>query len=229
MRFFLHCIQDSPISSFHLQKIQLYTSILRLLPPLCKGHLSIFDLCWGDFTTSPSYYIGHLFQIFNHPRGIRREKTPFLYPVWELLSSLLRRELSNDHRLHPIPQTRKQVIKTPPPQNLTRFHINHLISPNNRTHSLLSCCQTQGFMAAQRSYFIKQGRPAVAFHTIVRRRTRGIPTSDQALCQSGISKEKAASKADSVPPMSHPMRQEMAIRTAQKASNTRSKTQEETL
>lgn len=79
IRFFLHCIQDSPISSFHPQKIQLYTSILRLLPPLCKGHLSIFDLCWGDFTT-PSYYIGHLFQIFNHPRGSAERKHPFSTP-----------------------------------------------------------------------------------------------------------------------------------------------------
>ena len=81
-------------------------------------------------------------------------------------------------------------------QNPTRFHISHLINPNNRTHSLLSYCQTQGFMAAQRSCFIKQGRPAVAFHTIVRRRTRCIPTSDQALCPVEISRGKAASKAD---------------------------------
>lgn len=62
--FFPYCIQDSPTSSFHLQKISLF-------PPRCKGHLSIFDLCWGDFTTPPSYYIGHLFEIFNHPRGHR--------------------------------------------------------------------------------------------------------------------------------------------------------------
>ena len=61
-------------------------------------------------------------------------------------------------------------------------------------------------MAAQRSCFIKQGRPAVAFHTIVRRRTRCIPTSDQALCPVGISRGKAASKADSAPPMSHSSR-----------------------
>lgn len=73
-RFFLHCIQDSPTSSFHLQKISLF-------PPCCKGHLSIFDLCWGDFTTPPSYYIGRLFQIFNHPPGSVEGKTPFLYPI----------------------------------------------------------------------------------------------------------------------------------------------------
>lgn len=60
--FFPYCIQDSPTSSFHLQKISLF-------PPRCKGHLSIFDLCWGDFTTPPSYYIGHLFEIFNRPPG----------------------------------------------------------------------------------------------------------------------------------------------------------------
>lgn len=72
-RFFLHCIQDSPTSSFHLQKISLF-------PPCCKGHLSIFDLCWGDFTTPPSYCIGHLFQIFNHPPGSVEGKN-FLHPV----------------------------------------------------------------------------------------------------------------------------------------------------
>ena len=88
-------------------------------------------------------------------------------------------------------------------QSPTRIHISHLINPNNWTYSLLSCCQAQGFMAAQRSCFIKQGRPAVAFHTIVRRRTRCIPTTDQTLCPIGISRGKAASKADSAPPMSH--------------------------
>lgn len=67
--FFSYCIQDSPISSFHLQKSRLYALIFWFYPLLCKGHLSIFDLCWGDFTTPPSYYIGRLFQIFNHPRG----------------------------------------------------------------------------------------------------------------------------------------------------------------
>lgn len=91
-------------------------------------------------------------------------------------------------------------------QSPTRFHISHLINPNNCTYHLLSYCQTQGFMAAQRSCFIKQGSPAVAFHTIVRRRTRCIPTSDQALCPVGISRGKAASKADSAPPMSHSSR-----------------------
>ena len=120
------------------------------------------------------------------------------------MPSLLRRELGNDHRRSLFHRARKQTIKTPPPQNPTRFHISHLISPNNRTHFMLSYRQTQGFMAAQRSCFIKQGRPAVAFHTIVRRRTRCIPTSDQALCPVGISRGKAASKADkcttNVPP-----------------------------
>lgn len=91
-------------------------------------------------------------------------------------------------------------------QSPTRIHISHLINPNNWTYSLLSCCQAQGFMAAQRSCFIKQGRPAVAFHTIVRRRTRCIPTSDHALCPVGISRGKAASKTDSAPLMSHSSR-----------------------
>lgn len=71
-------------------------------------------------------------------------------------------------------------------------------------------------MAAQRSCFIKQGRPAVAFHTIVRRRTRCIPTSDQALCPVGIFRGKAVSKADSAPPMSHPMQQEKVLPAVQK-------------
>lgn len=81
IRFFLYCIQDSPISSFHPQKSRLYALIFWFYPLLCKGHLSIFDLCWGDFTTPPSYYIGRLFQIFNHPPGSVEGKTPFLHPT----------------------------------------------------------------------------------------------------------------------------------------------------
>lgn len=50
-------------------KSRLYALIFWFYSLLCKGHLSIFDLCWGDFTTPPSYYIGCLFQIFNHPPG----------------------------------------------------------------------------------------------------------------------------------------------------------------
>ena len=132
------------------------------------------------------------------------------------MPSLLRRELGNDHRRSLFHRARKQAIKTPPPQSPTRIHISHLINPNNWTYYLLSCCQAQGFMAAQRSCFIKQGRPAVAFHTIVRRRTRCIPTSDQALCPVGIFRGKAVSKADSAPPMSHPMQQEKVLPAVQK-------------
>lgn len=80
IRFFPYCIQDSPISSFHLQKSRLYALIFWFYPLPCKGHLSIFDLCWGDFTTPPSYYIGRLFQIFNHPPGVRRGKNAFSPP-----------------------------------------------------------------------------------------------------------------------------------------------------
>lgn len=120
------------------------------------------------------------------------------------MPSLLRREPGSDHRGHPIPWTGKQAIKAPPPQSPTRFSITPLISTSNWTYPLLSHCQTQGFMAAQRSCFIKQRRPAVAFHTIVWRRALCIPTSDQALCPVGISRGKAASKADkcatNVPP-----------------------------
>jgi hypothetical protein len=122
------------------------------------------------------------------------------------LPSLLHREPGNNHRGHPIPWTGKQAIKAPPPQSPTRFSITPLISTSNWTHIPLSYCQTPGSMAGRRSCFTKQRRPAVAFHTIVRRRTRCIPTSDQALCPVGISRGKAASKADSAPPMSHSSR-----------------------
>lgn len=71
----------TPLSSFHLQKSRLYALIFWFYPLPCKGHLSIFDLCWGDFTTPPSYYIGRLFQIFNHPPGSVEGKTPFLHPI----------------------------------------------------------------------------------------------------------------------------------------------------
>lgn len=80
IRFFLYCIQDSPILSFHLQKSRLYALIFWFYPLFCKGHLSIFDLCWGDFTTPPSYYFGRLFQIFNHPPGVRRGEKTFSTP-----------------------------------------------------------------------------------------------------------------------------------------------------
>ena len=114
--------------------------------------------------------------------------------------SLLRREPGSDHSGHPIPWTGKQAIKAPPPQSPTRFSTTPLISTSNWTHNPLSYCQTPGSMAGRRSCFTKQRRPAVAFHTIVRRRTRCIPTSDQALCPVGISRRKAASKADKCTP-----------------------------
>jgi len=87
-----------------------------------------------------------------------------------------------------------QGTTTPEPHK-----ISHKSSYKFQQLDMSSCyliVRPQGFMAAQRSCFIKQGRPAVAFHTIVRRRTRCIPTSDQALCPVGISRRKAASKAD---------------------------------
>lgn len=92
-------------------------------------------------------------------------------------------------------------------QSPTRFSTAPLISTINWIHNPLSYCQTPGSMAGRRSCFAKQRRLAVAFHTIVWRRTRCIPTSDQVLCPVGISRGKAASKADSAPPMSHPMQQ----------------------
>lgn len=96
--------------------------------------------------------------------------------------------------------------------------ISHKLSYKSQQLDIFSdiMLSGQGFMAAQRSCFIKQGRPAVASHTIVRRRTRCIPTSDQALCPVGIFRRKAASKADSAPPMSHPMQQAKALQAVQK-------------
>ena len=81
-------------------------------------------------------------------------------------------------------------------QSPTRFSTAPLISAINWIHNPLSYCQTPGPMAGRRSCFAKQRRPAVAFHTIVWRRIRCIPTSDQALCPVGISRGKAALKAD---------------------------------
>ena len=101
-------------------------------------------------------------------------------------------------------------------QSPTRFSTVPLISTINWIHNPLSYCQTPGSMAGRRFCFAKQKRPAVAFHTIVRRRTRCIPTSDQALCPVGIPRRKATSKADSAPPMSHPMQQEKALQAVQK-------------
>ena len=97
--------------------------------------------------------------------------------------------------------------------------ISHKSSYKSQQLDMSSYChiiRPQGFMAAQRSCFIKQGRPAVAFHTIIRRRTRCIPTSDQALCPVGIFRRKAVSKADSAPPMSHPMQQKRPSRRHKK-------------
>ena len=126
--------------------------------------------------------------------------------------SLLRRELGNDHRRSLFHRARKQAIMTPLPQDSTRFSIPPLISTSNWTHDLLSYCQTPCFMAGRRSCFTKQRRPTVAFHTIVWRRSRCIPTSDQVLCPVGISRGKAVSKAASAPPMSHPMQQKRPSR-----------------
>ena len=197
--------------SFHLQKSQLYALIFWFYPLLCKGHLSIFDLCWGDFTTPPSYYIGHLFEIFNHPRWRRGKKT-FSTPYRNccpLSSAGSLVTITGGTLFH---RARKQAIKAPPPQSPTRFSITPLISTSNWTHIPLSYCQTPGSMAGRRSCFTKQRRPAVAFHTIVRRRTLCIPTSDQVLCPVGIFRGKAVSKADSAPPMSHPMQQKRPSR-----------------
>lgn len=110
-------------------------------------------------------------------------------------------------------------------QSPTRFSTAPLISTITWIHNPLSYCQTPGSMAGRRSCFAKQRRAAVAFHTIVRRRTRCIPTSDQALCPVGIPRRKAASKADSAPPMSHPMQQK-GHPGGSKTSNARNKTQE---
>lgn len=163
IRFFPYCIQDSPISSFHLQKSRLYALIFWFYPLLCKGHLSIFDLCWGDFTTLPSYYIGRLFQIFNPP-GVRRGKKRLFSTPHRSYCSLLRREPGSDHRGHPIPWTGKQAIKAPPPQSPTKFHISHLINPNNWT------CPPAIILSDPRFH----GSPAILFHK-ARKAGGGVP------------------------------------------------------
>ena len=163
IRFFLYCIQDSPISSFHLQKSRLYALIFWFYPLLCKGHLSIFDLCWGDFTTLPSYCIGHLFQIFNPP-GVRRGEKTFSTPYRNccpLSSAGSLVTITGGTLFH---RARKQAIKAPPPQSPTRFSITPLISTSNWTHIPLSYCQTPRF----------HGRPEVLFHK-VKKASGGVP------------------------------------------------------
>lgn len=80
------------------------------------------------------------------------------------MPSLLRRELGNNHRRRPIPWTRKQAIKTPPFQNPTRFHISHLISPNNWT------CPPAIILSDPRFH----GSPAILFHK-VKKASGGVP------------------------------------------------------
>lgn len=140
IRFFPYCIQDSPISSFHLQKSRLYALIFWFYPLLCKGHLSIFDLCWGDFTTLPSYCIGHLFQIFNPP-GVRRGEKTFSTPYRNccpLSSAGSLVTITGGTLFH---RARKQAIKAPPPQSPTRFSITPLISTSNWTHIFITIYQ----------------------------------------------------------------------------------------
>ena len=113
------------------------------------------------------------------------------------MPSLLRRELNNDHRRHPIPSGKETGNQDATVPELRK--ISHKSSYKSQQLDMSSCChivRPQGFMAGRRSCFAKQRRPAVAFHTIARRRIRCIPTSDQALCPVGISRRKAASKAD---------------------------------
>lgn len=69
IRFFLYCIQDSPISSFHLQKSRLYALIFWLYPLLCKGHLS-FLTCAGEILQLPLPTILDVyFRFLTTPRG----------------------------------------------------------------------------------------------------------------------------------------------------------------
>lgn len=163
IRFFPYCIQDSPISSFHLQKSRLYALIFWFYPLLCKGHLSIFDLCWGDFTTLPSYCIGHLFQIFNPP-GVRRGEKTFSTPYRNccpLSSAGSLVTITGGTLFH---RARKQAIKAPPPQSPTRFHISHLIGPNNWT------CPPVIILSDPRFH----GSPAILFHK-VKKASGGVP------------------------------------------------------
>ena len=121
-------------------KSRLYALIFWFYPLLCKGHLSIFDLCWGDFTTPPSYYIGRLFQIFNHPPGSVEGKTPFLYPYRSYcpLSSTGSRVAITGGTLFHGQGNRQSSTTTPEP---TRFSITPLISTSNWTHIFITIYQ----------------------------------------------------------------------------------------
>ena len=67
-------------------------------------------------------------------------------------------------RGHPIPWTGKQAIKAPPPQSPTKFHISHLINPNNWT------CPPAIILSDPRFH----GSPAILFHK-ARKAGGGVP------------------------------------------------------
>ena len=80
------------------------------------------------------------------------------------MPSHLRRELGNNHRRSLFHRARKQAIKTPPSQSPTRFHISHLISPNNWTRPPAIILSDPRF----------HGSPAILFHK-ARKAGSGVP------------------------------------------------------
>lgn len=151
IRFFLYCIQDSPILSFHLQKSRLYVLIFWLYPLLCKGHLS-FLTCAGEILQLPLPTILDVYFRFLTTPGVRRGKNAFSPPhigVIALSSAGSLVTITGDP--YSIGQGNRQSRRHRP----RRFSTAPLISTSNWTHNPLSYCQTPGSMAGRRSCFTK--------------------------------------------------------------------------
>lgn len=123
------------------------------------------------------------------------------------MPSHLRRELGNNHRRSLFHRARKQAIKTPPSQSPTRFHISHLISPNNWTRPPAIILSDPRF----------HGSPAILFHK-ARKAGSGVPHDRKAkdqvysnvrpdpLPSRNFQEIKLHQKQISAPPMSHSSR-----------------------
>lgn len=89
--------------------------------------------CAGEILQLPLPTILDAYFRFLTTPGVRRGKNAFSLPhigVIALSSAGSLVTITSDTLFH---RARKQAIKTPPSQNPTRFHISHLISPNNWT------------------------------------------------------------------------------------------------
>ena len=162
--------------------------------------------CAGEILQLPLPTILDAYFRFLTTPGVRRGKNAFSPPhigVIALSSAGSRVAITGGTLFH---RARKQAIKTPPPQSPTRFHISHLISPNNWT------CSPAIILSDPRFH----GSPAILFHKATKA-GGGVPHDCKAKDQVysnvrpgplpvGISRGKAASKADSAPPMFHSSR-----------------------